>query len=74
MNCPGIHTLKEEIRINRLKALIRSLNIKQTEIIFHVIRHLKTKTEQLKLFITGGAEVIQCIYQSIIKYVVKGIF
>ena len=70
--------IKEEHIKNRMndfdfRLTTQILNVKQKEIFYHVIKHLKTNEDQLLLFISGGAGVgktklLECIYQTMIRH------
>ena len=53
--------------------LIRKLNDKQSTILKHVLKHIKTKSDPLFLFLTGGAGVgksvvVQALFQSLHRF------
>lgn len=63
---------------NEYLGLVHSLNIKQQEIFFHILKSFKTQCEPLYLFITGGAgvgksRVLKAIFQSLQRHFVKNI-
>ena len=71
-------TQSEEVIQNRLAeeeflAEVLSLNKKQTEIFYHVLKFLRTSSTQLFLFVTGGAGVgktklTKTLYQALIRH------
>ena len=70
--------MQEEKICNRLsdfefRELARSLNIKQREFFYHVLKKVKTTDQQLTLFLSGGAgvgktRVTKCLYQALLRY------
>lgn len=81
MNNPGCDTAKECLR-NRLpdsefRSLARTLNEKQREFFYHVLKTVKTSINQLLLFLTGGAgvrktQLMKCIHQALLRYYNSG--
>ncbi|KAL9974359.1 hypothetical protein ACROYT_G011383 [Oculina patagonica] len=58
---------------NRYRELARSLNKEQMEFFYHVLHSVKTTSNQLTLFLRGGAgcgktTVTNCLYESLIRY------
>jgi len=56
------HNDQEELVQNRLhdsdyRELVWSLNIKQKEFFYHLLHSVKTKNEQVTLFLSGGAGI-----------------
>jgi hypothetical protein len=56
---------------------IRSLNTEQRDFFYHVVHWIKTKSEPLHVFLTGGAGVgktvvIHAIYQTLLRFLNKG--
>ena len=72
------HNDQEELVQNRLhdsdyRELVRSLNIKQKEFFYHVLHSVKTKNEQVTLFLSGGAgvgksTVTNALYEALTRY------
>ena len=72
------HNDEEELVQNRLndsdyRQLVRSLNIKQKEFFYHVLRSIKTKDDPLALFLSGGAgvgksTVTNALYEALVRY------
>ena len=68
----------EELLTNRMndadyRSLVRSLNKKQKEIFFHVVKKVKTSSEHFFLFLSGGAGVgktcvTNALYQALVRY------
>ncbi|XP_070548911.1 uncharacterized protein [Ptychodera flava] len=53
--------------------LVRSLNLKQSEIFHHVLKWIKTKEDPLHIFITGGggtgkSVIVKALYQALHRY------
>ena len=58
---------------NRYRELVRSLNKEQMEFFYHVLHSVKTTSNQLTLFLSGGAgcgktTVTNCLYKCLIRY------
>ncbi|XP_070561973.1 uncharacterized protein [Ptychodera flava] len=56
--------------------LLRKLNIKQREFLLHVTHWVKTRTEPLRIFLTGGAGVgksvvIKAVHQALHRYYIS---
>ena len=67
--------LKGCIPDNEYYALIRKLNFKQREIFLHINQWIRTKSEPLKIFLSGGAGtgksvLITALYQSLNRYLI----
>ena len=55
------------------RKLVRSLNVKQMEFFYHVLKSIKTSDEALRLFLSGGAgvgktTVTNALYEALIRY------
>ncbi|KAL9977890.1 hypothetical protein ACROYT_G015348 [Oculina patagonica] len=58
---------------NRYRQLVRLLNREQMEFFYHVLHSVKTTSNQMTLFLSGGAgcgktTVTNCLYECLIRY------
>ncbi|CAC5397940.1 unnamed protein product [Mytilus coruscus] len=70
--------VSEEVIKNRVsdedfRKMAQSLNKKQMEFFYHVLKKVKTSNDQLMLFLSGGAgfgktRLTKCIHQALIRY------
>ncbi|XP_070537053.1 uncharacterized protein [Ptychodera flava] len=73
-NNPIIEDLQQpRMADNELYPLLQKLNKKQKEIFYHIVHWMKTRTEPLNIFVTGGAGVgkslvLKSLYQVLLKY------
>ena len=56
------------IQDKEYERLMQSLNLEQSEICVHIMEWIKTNSEQLHIFIEGGAGVAKAIYQSLERF------
>ena len=67
--------LKGCIPDNEYYALVRKLNFKQHEVFLHINQWIRTKSEPLRIFLSGGAGtgksvLITALYQSLHRYLI----
>ncbi|XP_070537517.1 uncharacterized protein [Ptychodera flava] len=73
-NNPIIEDLQQpRMADNELYPLLQKLNKKQKQIFYHIVHWMKTRTEPLHIFVTGGAGVgkslvLKSLYQVLLKY------
>lgn len=65
--------LARELTDDEYRNLVRTLNVKQKEFFYHVLNWMKTKTDPLYHFLSGGAGVgksvlLKALYQALVKH------